>query len=322
MPVSRRKLAVLATCLLAPCVPRPAAAQDNPSAHVVGASGPAMPVTAMPPVKDPQAIALLPGDQESGEQWESFMGARIVRNVTRPTLTPFLPNPAKTTGAAVIVAPGGAFMMLSIDSEGYDVARWLADHGIAAFLLKYRLKPTPRESEAFLGQLTRLLSGGDKSVPTTPPEALADAQAAVRLVRQHSGAWHIDPHRVGFLGFSAGAITTLSLGLDADATSRPDFIAPIYGPLAARAIAPDAPPLFTAMALDDPFFGHSDLGLIAAYQAAHRPIEVHLYEAGGHGFGMRRQGKSSDLWIEEFHAWMKGRGLLTPSPSSQSGEHP
>jgi acetyl esterase/lipase len=322
MPVSRRKLAFLAAWLLLPPLSTPATAQENPSAHVVGASGAAMPITALPTVKDPQAIALLPGGQDAGEQWESFMGARIVRNVTQPTLTPFIPDPAKATGAAVIVAPGGAFMMLSIDSEGYDVARWLANHGIAAFLLKYRLKPTPRDPQAFLGQLTRLLSGIDKAAPTTPSEALADAQAAVALVRQRSRAWHVDPHRVGFLGFSAGAITTLSLGLNADTANRPDFIAPIYGPLNARPIAPDAPPLFTAMAMDDPFFGRSDLGLIAGYQAAHRPIEVHLYEAGGHGFGMRKQGKSSDLWIEEFHAWMKGRGLLTPPTHSQSGEHP
>ncbi|WP_206244355.1 alpha/beta hydrolase [Novosphingobium terrae] len=313
MSVSRCTLTLLATCML---LPLPAAAQENPSAHVVGAAGPAsaMPITPLPTARDPHAIPLLSNAQDTGEQWESFMGARIVRNVTAPTLTPFLPDPAKATGTAVVVAPGGAFMMLSIDSEGYEVARWLADHGIAAFLLKYRLKPTPRDPAAFLGQLTGLLSGIDKTTPSTPPEALADAQAAVRLIRQRSGAWHVDPRRVGFVGFSAGAMTTLSVGLNEDSASRPDFIAPIYGPMTARPVPGDAPPMFTAMAMDDPFFGHSDLGLIAAYQAALRPIEVHLFEAGGHGFGMRKQGKSSDLWIEELYTWMKDRGLLKPQP--------
>ncbi|WP_084455969.1 alpha/beta hydrolase [Novosphingobium rosa] len=315
MPLPRRKLPLLAAWLLLPSL---AAAQGNPAAPAVGASGPAMPITAVPSGKDSHAIPLLPHAADAGEQWESFMGARIVRNVTAPTLTPFLPDPAKASGAAVVVAPGGAFMMLSIDSEGYQVARWLADHGIAAFVLTYRLKPTPRDPAAFLGQLTALLGGGARNVPTTPPEALADARAAVRLVRQRGGEWHIDPHRIGFAGFSAGAMTTLSVGLSDDAASRPDFIAPVYGPLGARAIPRDAPPMFTAIAMDDPFFapfsGGGDLGLIAAYQAAHRPVEAHLFEAGGHGFGMRQQGKTSDLWIEEFYAWMKDRGLLKPQP--------
>lgn len=294
MPVSRRMLAIMALGLM---LPSPLFAQTQPGAH------------------DPNAIPLLAqAKAPDAEQWENFMDSRIVRNVTAPTLTPFLPDPAKANGAAVVVAPGGAFMMLSIDNEGYDVARWLAAHGIAAFVLKYRLKPTPRDTPAFMGQLAALLNNAGKTSDnlSTPPEALADAQAAIRLVRQRAAAWHVDPHRVGLMGFSAGAMTTISTGLDPDKASRPDFIAPIYGPLSSRAVPADAPPMFTAMAMDDPIFSRSDLGFITAYRAAGRPVEAHLYESGGHGFGMRKQGKSSDLWIEQFHAWAQARGLLAP----------
>lgn len=301
MPVSRRMLAIMALGLM---LPSPLFAQQPPAS------------TALPGAHDPNAIPLLPAAKTpDAEQWESLMDSRIVRNVTAPTLTPFLPDPAKANGAAVVVAPGGAFMMLSIDNEGYDVARWLAAHGIAAFVLKYRLKPTPRDTPTFMGQLAALLGNAGKTSDnlSTPTEALADAQAAIRLVRQRAAAWHVDPHRVGLLGFSAGAMTTISAGLAPDTASRPDFIAPIYGPLSTRAVPADAPPMFTAMAMDDPIFGRSDLSFITAYRAAGRPVEAHFYESGGHGFGMRKQGKSSDLWIEQFLAWAQNRGLLNPA---------
>lgn len=303
MPVSRRKLAMMALGL---SLPSPLLAQAQAQT----------PSTALPGAHDPNAIPLLTqAKTPDAEQWENFMDSRIVRNVTAPTLTPFLPDPAKANGAAVVVAPGGAFMMLSIDNEGYEVARWLAAHGIAAFVLKYRLKPTPRDTPAFMGQLAGLLNNAGKTSDnlSTPPEALADAKAAIRLVRQRAAAWHVDPHRVGLMGFSAGAMTTISTGLDPDTASRPNFIAPIYGPLSSRAVPADAPPMFTAMAMDDPIFSRSDLGFLTAYRAAGRPVEAHLYESGGHGFGMRKQGKSSDLWIEQFLAWAQDRSLLNPA---------
>lgn len=267
---------------------------------------------------DPDAIPLGDGTSvtQDGEQWERFAGGRIVRNVTAPTLTPFLPEQGKATGAAVIVAPGGGFMMLSMDAEGYEVARWLAERGVAAFVLKYRLNATPRDPKEYLSSLMKLLTNVSRGAPPSTPEAaFADAQAAVRLVRARAKSWLIDPDRVGFLGFSAGAMTTLSVGLDASGDARPNFIASIYGPLAARSIPSDAPPAFVAIAGDDTLimrFG-ADFGLVTAYRNTKRPIEFHLYESGGHGFGMRKQGKSSDLWIEQFHTWMQDRGLLVVS---------
>lgn len=253
-------------------------------------------------------------------------GHQSVRNVVTPTLEPFLPDPARATGAAVIVAPGGGFTTLELDNEGYPVAQWLAERGIAAFVLKYRLTPTPREHADFMTFLRdQYMRSAAPGAPTTftidatrqaaLTNAVADAQAAVRLVRSRAEEWRVDPARVGFVGFSAGAFTTLAVGLDEDRAARPDFIAPIYGSMAAREIPSDAPPMFVALALDDQLMAHdTDFGLIRAYRAANRSVEAHFYASGAHGFGMIRRTPNSAMWIDEFYAWMQDRGFI-PAPA-------
>lgn len=250
------------------------------------------------------------------EQWESWGPGRIVRNVTTSTLTPVLPDPAKATGTAVVVAPGGAFMMLSMDSEGYQVAHWLADHGIAAFVLKYRVKETPHDTQAFMAELMdlmRAIPSGQHVDIDAPETSVEDGEAAMRLVRSGAKQWGIDPTRVGMVGFSAGAELTLEMGLQSDGAIRPNFIAPIYGPLRSRTVPEWAPPIFFALASDDPLFGKEPFDLIQDWHKAGRPIEFHFYEKGGHGFGMNHMGTTSDMWIEEFYAWMKDYGLLKPT---------
>jgi acetyl esterase/lipase len=203
--------------------------------------------------------------------------------------------------------------MLSIDSEGYDVSHWLADHGVAAFVLKYRVRESDRDTKAYVTGLMKLMQGiPSHSTPTpgTPPTSLEDAQTAMRMVRSRANEWKIDPARVGFVGFSAGAMLTLNIGMDPDHALRPDFIAPIYAPLGPMAVPSDAPPMFAAIAADDPLFGRSGFELVTQWRDAHRPVEFHLFEKGGHGFGMNHQGTTSDMWIEEFYAWMKDRGLF------------
>jgi acetyl esterase/lipase len=268
----------------------------------------------------PNAILLHPNAkiEGPGEQWDKYYGSLIVRNVVTPTLTPFLPDPSKATGAAIIVAPGGAFMELVMDAEGYKVAQWLADHGVAAFVLKYRLKSTARDLQVFDGDLLKLLGElktlkkENKPMPTIslPEFALEDAKTAVRLVRSRAAEWEIDPTRVGFIGFSAGAITTLGVGLTPDAVERPDFIAAIYGPMNEINVPSYAPPAFIAIALDDPIFGGDCSGLINSWQKANCPVEAHLYGKGGHGFATVKRGNTTDMWMEEFYAWMKSRRLL------------
>lgn len=267
-----------------------------------------------------QAIPLRPaaaGPAGPGEQWETFHGERTVRNVTQAMLTPVLPKPDRATGAAVIVIPGGGFLNLSIDNEGFSEARWLADHGVAAFVLKYRTKPTPRDVDGFLHAYAELMGKGVAQaldVSMTTPQALADAQDALKLVRARAHDWRVDPARVGLLGFSAGAFSTLSVVLADEKDARPDFIAPIYGPMGAITVPADAPPMFAAVALDDPLMARGkSLDLIESWRKAGRPLEVHLYAKGGHGFGMTPHSAAGALWIDEFYAWMKDQGLLKPA---------
>lgn len=252
----------------------------------------------------------------SDEVESRFMGREtVIRNVTFPTLTPVLPDPAKANGAAVIVAPGGGFMMLSMQNEGWRVARALADRGVAAFVLKYRLNPTPREDAAFVQELGKMMGAARQGAGSRPelrdPGAGADALAALALVRSRATEWRVDPRRVGMIGFSAGAMTALKAVLDApQPAARPDFFGFIYGPMEKIAVPADAPPMFAALAIDDPLFGGGEMGIVSAWHAAKRPVELHLYQSGGHGFGLGQPGTTPAGMMDQFLAWMDARGLM------------
>jgi acetyl esterase/lipase len=260
----------------------------------------------------------LPGPTQP-EAWHRQYGSVFARNVTIATLMPFLPDPAKANGTAVIVAPGGGFKTLSMENEGYDVARALAAKGVAAFVLKYRLNPTPSAMPAFEQSMAAMFSPGARP-PIRKPDAMmaelapqiADTRAAFALVRRKSGEWHIDPTRIGMIGFSAGAMLTLATTV-AGGDAKPAFIGNIYGPLAAMTVPADAPPMFVALAADDPFFGNAGFGLIESWRAAKRPVEFHLFEQGGHGFGMYPKPTTSTGWFDEFTRWMAMHDLLKPN---------
>src|SRR5580658_11176377 len=171
-------------------------------------------MTPIPTPAQPDAIRLYPGVAPGSEgatqkeQWESLPHDRVARNVTQPTLTPILPAKGSANGAAVIVTPGGGFMVLSIENEGYAVAHWLADHGIAAFVLKYRVNPTPASEQEFADFGKRvLMPHPDGSPPALPKSdlAVADGQEALRMVRANAARWGVDPKRIGMVGLSAGA---------------------------------------------------------------------------------------------------------------------
>ena len=266
---------------------------------------------------EPNAIPLNTGGvdgQTAKETWYKQWGDPFVRNVSRATLTPFLPDAAKATGAAVIVAPGGGFRILSMGNEGWEVAKALNDRGVAAFVLKYRLMPTAPEWAEFErgNPLTAPAPGAAPGAPPARPSMalpLADATAAFKLVRARAREWNIDPKRVGMVGFSAGAGTTMAATLQSS-ENKPAFIAPIYGRLTAVEVPADAPPMFVALAADDPLFGKSDFGLISAWQNAGRPVEFHLYQNGGHGFGLGNPGKTSTGWFPQFMLWLEVNGML------------
>jgi acetyl esterase/lipase len=268
----------------------------------------------------PDAIVLatgpLPG-AKAQESWHTQYGSTFARNVTVATLTPFLPDPAKATGAAVIVAPGGGFKTLSMSNEGWDVAKALAGKGVAAFVLKYRLNQTPQDMDAFAREMAQMFSGAARppaprdSASTLAPQ-IADARAAFALVRARAVAWHVDPDRIGMLGFSAGAMLTMATALHGE-DAKPAFLGDIYGPLAPVKVPADAPPLFVALAADDPLFGNGGYGLVDSWRAARRPVEFHLYEQGGHGFVMYPKTTTSTGWFDAFARWLGMHGYLKPA---------
>jgi acetyl esterase/lipase len=246
-------------------------------------------------------------------------GGNLIRNVSRPVLIPILPTPAKANGAAVVVVPGGAFIGLAIDLEGFRIAHILANHGIAAFVLKYRLVPTAADGHD-IGAATANLSKGQER-PDTMLErqykpALEDGIAAVSFVRRQASSWSIDRKRVGMIGFSAGAITALNTARKAPASGHPDFVGYIYGPEEDVAVPVDAPPLFVALALDDQRFHSRGFPTVEAWERAKRPVEVHAYQKGGHGFGSGVAGTTTTLVMDEFLAWLEMNGFLKTAAAS------
>ena len=295
-----RKILVhcFATALMALASVQPAAALDDK-------------MTPMAVPAQPSAIALetgaLPG-ATTKESWHSQFGSSFARNVTEATLTPFLPDAAKATGAAVIVAPGGGFRTLSMQNEGWDVAKALAARGIAAFVLKYRLNQTPASLEEFARPTPpRPRPSFNERMAALRPQ-IADASAAFALVRARSGEWKVDPKRIGMVGFSAGAMLTMATTLGGG-EAKPAFIGDIYGPLEAVTVPADAPPLFAALAADDPLFAGRGMGLIDSWVAAKKPVEFHLYGQGGHGFGMYPKDTTSTGWFDAFYKWIVMNGF-------------
>jgi acetyl esterase/lipase len=302
-------IGIAATCALA----TPALAQKDK-------------MTPVPTPAQPNAIEIgtgpLPG-ATAQESWHSQYGSLFARNVTVATLTPYLPDPSNASGAAVVVAPGGGFRTLSMENEGSNVAKALAAKGVAAFVLKYRLVQTPADMPGFERSMAQMFSGTAArprpSAPSTPQAMAAgiapqleDARAAFALIRRRAAEWHVDPNRIGMVGFSAGAMLTMTTAL-AGQDAKPAFVGDIYGPVGAMTVPADAPPLFVAVAADDPFFGGGEMGIIKSWIAAKRPAELHLFEQGGHGFGMYPKETTSTGWFEEFVRWLDMHGMLKPA---------
>jgi acetyl esterase/lipase len=279
---------------------------------------------------DARAVA---GPEESGTVVDSagnqkLVGGRpwvYVGKVSRPTMTVYSPERGNT-GAAVVVFPGGGYNVLAIDLEGTEACEWLTSRGITCVLLKYRV-PCRK-------------TGPYRDCRT----ALQDAQRAVGLVRFHAARWHIDPHKIGVLGFSAGGhmVAALSTHFErrlyprvdgADSVScRPDFAVALYpGHLAVPernfVLNPDirvsshTPPTFLLQAEDDPVDPvENSLVYYAALQKAGVPAEMHLFVKGGHAFGLRRTESPITRWPELVETWLGTIGVIpsrAPRPTSR-----
>jgi acetyl esterase/lipase len=250
--------------------------------------------------------------QEEKENRTNAWQTRIVYNVANPTLTVFPADPSKANGTAVVICPGGAFFALSIDSEGFDVARWLNNKGVACFVLKYRLVECKTDDPT-----RELMTRGklDDIVAPIVKLAMADGIAAIGYVRKHAKDYGVNPDRIGIMGFSAGGTVTASVAFNYSPETRPDFVAPIYlaynWTIKTGSVPVDAPPMFILAATDDPLgLGPHSVDLYRDWTAARKPAELHLYQKGGHGFGMRKQNLPTDHWIERFADWLEVQGLL------------
>lgn len=270
-----------------------------------------------------QVIQLYPGKAAGSEKWNwteqensrNMFNSSVVYNVVQPTLTAYLPDASIANGTAVIVAPGGAFHTLSIESEGIDVAKWLNAKGVAAFVLKYRL--VHMDTDDPVGTLMKKMGDFkklDEENDSVVTMAVADGLKAIEFVRTHASNYNIDSKRIGIMGFSAGGTVTMGAVFNYTAANRPDFAAPVYAYIPAlknQTIQADAPPLFICAASDDQL-GMATMSskLYTSWIDAKKEAELHMYLKGGHGFGMRKQGLPTDTWIERFGEWLGLKGLL------------
>jgi acetyl esterase/lipase len=248
------------------------------------------------------------------EYFSKLWNTEVVANVTKPSLTVFKPSPELRNGTAVVICPGGGFMALSINSEGIDVAKYLAAKGVTAFVLKYRLAHTgedaTQEFTALFADKQKFREILDKVVPLS----IADGLAAVTYVRQHASEWGVSPDRVGTIGFSAGGTVSAGVALGYAPEGRPAFAALIYaagGRFKDSPVPADAPPVFVAAATDDNLgLAPDSIALYEKWTSAHKPAELHMYAKGGHGFGMRKQNLPTDHWIDRFTDWLELQGWL------------
>jgi acetyl esterase/lipase len=263
---------------------------------------------------DSQVVNIWTGVAPGSENWtqkertiENTPVGTVIFNVVTPTLTAYLPERSKATGTGVIIAPGGAFVALAISLESNDVARWLQERGIAAFVLKYRI--VEKRGEGIPANMNMDEAG---------KYGIADGIQSLKVVRQHAAEWGVSPDRVGFMGFSAGAMVTSGALLQQDAAARPNFAAMIYGaPFGVMpAIPAKLPPMFLAWAQDDPVALAPIIKFHDALRSAGHKPEVHVFSSGGHGFGMKKQGTSSDHWIDAFYYWLEAQGFTRRAGSS------
>jgi acetyl esterase/lipase len=280
-----------------------------------------------------QEIRLWPADHPANAGNEPAYTGTIewMERVTRsPAITPFLPEPDRRGGAAVVICPGGGYAGLAMEKEGLEVARWMQARGIVGIVLRYRC-------------------GGGKNQQPVP---LMDAQRAIRMVRSRAEEWGVDPERVGILGFSAGghlASTAATMFDEGESnsndpiarfSSRPDFAVLVYPVISMaegvghggsrqnllganadialverwstdRQVTAKTPPTFLVHASDDEgVLVKNSLLFYEALVAHNVPAELHVYEVGGHGFGMLRGDRPADRWPEQLEPWLKQHNII------------
>jgi len=272
-----------------------------------------------------QEIIQIPYEKSSDTTWEGDEKAffsklwdnPVVTNVSVPSMEVF--RPENPNGTAVIVAPGGGLYALSIKSEGTDVGKWLAERGITAFVLKYRLVPTGEDGVKELADdaATNPQRIAERVAPVMPL-SITDALSAIAYVRENAATFKLETDKIGFMGFSAGGAVTMGVAYNYTETNRPDFIVPVYpwtSVYPVQEVPENAPPMLVVCATDDPLgLAIGSIELYTSWHKANKRTAIQMFSKGGHGFGMKKQGLPSDNWIQRFHDWAVAENLtIVPS---------
>ena len=258
-----------------------------------------------------------PGSENAnyGERTITIKGSETVMtyNISVPTITVYRPDKAIDTGAAMIIAPGGGNIFLTMDEEGHNVAQWFQRNGITGIVLKYRTTYLGETEEDFYAGVRKLLEylanaekRKEKTAPTEPQRSMQgdDGRQAIRYVRKHAGEWGINPDKIGLMGFSAGSFLTLDVIEYHDTESCPNLVAPIYGYRDILMPEDTVPIFFCAPQVD---YGNVEgaIGLFSKYQERQLPAELHFIYDATHGDGLKYNGKEWNEWIDMLHNYMK-----------------
>jgi acetyl esterase/lipase len=314
------RLAIIAFCVALAVGAAEAQTRWQPSpGHTQMALWPGAIPNARPAAGPEKATLTENGHLVAGKPWT------YIQNVSRPTLTVYAPS-GRNTGAAVVVFPGGGYQILAIDLEGTEVCDWLTARGITCVLLKYRV---PRTGPSWQSDCKCRIN-------PKPQPALQDAQRAMGLIRLHAAEWHIDPHKLGVLGFSAGGHLAAAISnsferraytaVDAAdrESARPDFAVSVYpghlwvegrGPIQFNPdihVTRRTPPTFLLQAETDSIDNvNQSLAYYVALKEAGVPVEMHLYADGGHAFGLRRTKDPITEWPQLVDKWLRTIGILS-----------
>lgn len=247
------------------------------------------------------------------EYYSEVWMTQVVTNVSTPSMEVYLPDSDSSSGTAVIIAPGGGLYAQSIENEGREVAKWFVERGVAAFVLKYRLVPTGQDGTMDI--MTDGENGIREKTSFIFPLAISDGLMAITHVRENAQKYGVNANQIGFMGFSAGGAVTMGVGYNyQSAADRPDFIAPVYAwttMYPVQDVPEDAPPMFVICAADDPLdLAPGNVELYTSWYTAEKPVELHMYQKGGHGFGMKKQDLPVDGWISAMGSWMAEYGWM------------
>lgn len=277
-------------------------------------------------------VRLYTGRAPGSESWTQaesvteMRGGTVIANVSEPSYTVYQADPAVANGAAVIICPGGGFRGLSWTEEGTKVAEWFNGKGVSAFVLKYRTvqvgqappsagaAPPPSAAprrEIEIRNANANPAPDNKELNAVIQMAIGDGREAIRSVRRRAAEWHLDPARIGIIGFSAGGGVAIGAALAERSDASPDFIVSVYGPSQVDVnVPPHAAPLFIAVGTNHPNVALGCVALFSAWKAAGKPVELHAYDGVSGAFGMTRRGLPVDTWTDRLYEWMQARKLL------------